>query len=270
VVLSNSSSTVVVGGYASGQDPATLLASSFSTVATAVATVAAQVWAYATRTLSAFGFNVEVGSYASGQNPATLVLGATASAWDTAGTIGFLLNQAPIGFNGMYEVTFEFKDASGNAVDGVQFQVEGVGQANTGSAGSITLSMNNGTYAVAAAPTNQVMWACPPLVVGGATAYAIEGTAVPAPSAPSDPTLSTPYVYVWPEVAGVSATLQCLNLPQNVQSLWLGPIVSIETSNSSGLITFASFPIGSQVRLTIPDRGVARQYVLSEGSQELI
>lgn len=40
------------------------------------------------------GGNVTVGGYAAGQDPATLVLGATASSWNTAGTIGAKINAA--------------------------------------------------------------------------------------------------------------------------------------------------------------------------------
>lgn len=66
------SGNVTVGGYAAGQDPATLLASSFNAIP-------ANVWANGSRTLTAFGFsvtvsgNVTVGGYATGQDPATLL-----------------------------------------------------------------------------------------------------------------------------------------------------------------------------------------------------
>jgi hypothetical protein len=96
---------VTIGGYSAGQDPATLLASNFSTVNTNVNNVSGNVWLNATRTISdKTGFslsqafpanfsvlsidslgrvtpsgsvtiagNVTVGAYASGQDPATLL-----------------------------------------------------------------------------------------------------------------------------------------------------------------------------------------------------
>ena len=54
----------------------------------------ASIWANTTRTLSAFAFTPNVGGYQSGQDPATLVLGATASSWNTTGTVGHAINAA--------------------------------------------------------------------------------------------------------------------------------------------------------------------------------
>jgi hypothetical protein len=66
---------VTVGGYAGGQDPATL------------------VWGAATRTLTALGA-VTVGGYAAGQDPGALVLDVAAAGHNTANTIGARVNSA--------------------------------------------------------------------------------------------------------------------------------------------------------------------------------
>jgi hypothetical protein len=70
---------VTVGGYATNQDPATI------------------VWGAATRTLSAFNFTPTVGGYSTGQDPATLVWAAGTRTLSTLNgltpQIGFFANQ---------------------------------------------------------------------------------------------------------------------------------------------------------------------------------
>ena len=65
------SGNVTVGGYASGQDPATLVWSASTRTLTSFGTLASDIWSHSTRTLTG---NVTVGGYASGQNPANYVL----------------------------------------------------------------------------------------------------------------------------------------------------------------------------------------------------
>lgn len=140
------SGNVTVGGYAGGQDPATLVlgatASSWNTAGTigakvntaggytipTTAQIATGVWQDTASgdftvsgsigkslftsgnapgtasglaivgsnmgTVSSVTSSVTVGAYSAGEDPATLVLGATASSWNTAGTIGAKINSA--------------------------------------------------------------------------------------------------------------------------------------------------------------------------------
>lgn len=123
-----------VAGYASGQDPATLVLGATGTSWNTAGTIGANINAGAADTsgvttllsrvpltLSFDGLgniNARVSSYLSGLDPATLVLGGTASSWNTAGTIGAKINTSGIDTSGITTLltripnTFQFDVAS--------------------------------------------------------------------------------------------------------------------------------------------------------------
>jgi len=158
-------------------------------------------------------------------------------------------------------VTFTFNDAGGNPISYVPFIIGGYYLANTGADGSITIGLLPATYTVAAMPTNAVTWSPGSVTVSGTTTYSVDGTAIPVPTPPDDPTLCAAYTYVWPG-GGIQATLSIVSPAQYVQNEWVSLNNYVAISDVDGLISFPGIPQGTQVSLSIPAAKVSQVYTL--------
>lgn len=122
---------------------------------------------------------------------------AAATVGGTAGkqVIGtFQVRSATI--SGPSSVTLTFKDSLSVAVPLVRFTIVGQGSAQANTSGVAAFGLIDGTYTVAAAPTNGVFFSNTTLVVSGTTALTITGTS-PSVTPPANPDLSLVYGYLY-------------------------------------------------------------------------
>jgi hypothetical protein len=239
--------------------------------------IVANIWAYATRTLSAFAFGVTVtanndkAGYSlstSDRTSATinnLTQGAGGTQQFTAEALALAPTGGGSGFSGPYNVTFQFNDASSSPVPYVQFSVPGVGDATTNGSGVITVGMNANSYSVSTVPNSGVMWSTTAFTVAGNRSVTIEGTAVPVPSPASSPGDCVAYIAFSPGFwsGSETATLKIISLPQNIVGGFLSAYSQTVTiNNSTGLITFSEIPQGAQVQISCAVAGISATYYL--------
>lgn len=94
--------------------------------------------------------------------------------------------------NGPSSVTLTFKDSLNVAVPLVRFTIVGQASAQANTSGVAAFGLMDGTYTVAAAPTNGVFFSNATLTVSGTTSLTITGTS-PTVTPPANPELSLVY-----------------------------------------------------------------------------